>query len=171
MRIFRNEDTYRFLLERLPRLQQAEFFGLVDKNGNLVNTTRQWPTPKINVSDRPYFSHLKNNDDKDIFISNSLFDRGKGLQVITFSKRIDGPNNEFLGVVVVGVRLSYFQQIYESIASLSDQSFLLLHRDGTIIVRFPDPKNRMYEKMPAASPWYQSRLARWWPISIAGLFR
>jgi hypothetical protein len=39
--------------------------------------------------------------------------------------------------------------------TLSDEAFLLLHRDGTIIVRYPDPKNRMYEKMPAASPWHQ----------------
>jgi diguanylate cyclase (GGDEF)-like protein len=30
-----------------------------------------------------------------------------------------------------------------------------LHRDGTIIVRYPDPKNRAYESMPAASPWHQ----------------
>jgi diguanylate cyclase (GGDEF)-like protein len=152
--ILRNEDTNRFLLERLPRLQQASFFGLVDKNGILVNTTRQWPSPKIDLSDRAYFSYFKHKDDKGVFISNSLLDRSKGLQVITFSKRINGPNSEFLGVVVAGVTLSYFQQIYESIATLSDQSFLLLHRDGTIIVRYPDPKNRMYEKMPLASPWY-----------------
>ena len=39
--------------------------------------------------------------------------------------------------------------------TLSDEAFLLLHRDGSIIVRYPDPKNRMYEKMPAASPWHQ----------------
>ena len=153
-RILRNEDTNRFLLERMPRLQQVSFFGLVDKNGILVNTTRQWPSPKIDLSDRAYFSHFKNNDDNNIFISNSLFDRSKGLQVITFSKRINGPNNEFLGVIVAGVTLSYFQQIYESIATLSDQSFLLLHSDGTIIVRYPDPKNRMSEKMPPTAPWY-----------------
>ena len=58
-------------------------------------------------------------------------------------------------MALAAVRLTYFQQIYESIASLSDQSFLLLHRDGTIIVRYPDPKSRMYDKMPASSPWHQ----------------
>ena len=67
--ILRNEDTNRFLLERLPRLQQASFFGLVDKNGILVNTTRQWPSPKIDLSDRAYFPHFKYNDDKGVFSS------------------------------------------------------------------------------------------------------
>ncbi len=152
---FRGEDAYRLLRERLSHLQQAEFVALVDKNGNLVSTTRQWPTPKINVSDRTYFQHLKNNNDSGVYISNSLFDRIKGRHVIIFSKRINDANNAFLGIAVVGVRLTYFQNIYESIASLSDQSFLLLHRDGSIIVRFPDPKDRAYEKMPVASPWHQ----------------
>ena len=154
-RVLRGEDTYQFLTERLSRLQQAEFIALADKDGNLVSTTRQWPSSKISLSDRAYFQHFKNNDDKAVYISNSLIDRAKGLQVIIFSKRINGANNAFLGVAVVGVRLAYFQQIYGSIASISHQSFLFLHRDGTIIVRYPDPKNRAYESMPAASPWHQ----------------
>jgi diguanylate cyclase (GGDEF)-like protein len=151
----RDEDTHQFLMERRSGLQQAEFVALIDKSGNLVSTTRQWPTPKVNVSDRPYFQRLKSYNDKGVYISNSLFDRIKGLQVIIFSKRINDANKTFIGVAVVGVRLTYFQQIYESIASLSDESFLLLHRDGTVIVRFPDPKDRAYEKMPTASPWHQ----------------
>ena len=151
----RDEDMYQFLVKRLSRLQQAEFVALVDKSGNLVSTTRQWPTPKINVSDRPYFQHLKSNDEKSVYISNSLFDRIKGLPVIIFSKRINDANNTFIGVAVVGVRVTYFQHIYKSIASLSDQSFLLLLRDGTVIVRFPDPIDRAFETMPAASPWHR----------------
>jgi len=142
-------------LERLSRIRQAEFIALVDKHGSLVSTTRQWPTPKIDLSDRDYFQYFKNNNDKGVYISNSLFDRIKGLHVIIFSKRINGPNNTFLGVALAGVRLTYFQKVYESIASLSDQSFLLLHRDGTIILSYPDPKSRMYDKMPASSPWHQ----------------
>ena len=152
------EETYRILMERQSRLRQAEFIAVVDKNGDLVSTTRQWPTPKINIYDRPYFQHLKRANEKGVYISATLYDRIKGMPVIILSKRINGANNAFLGAVVVGVRLAYFQHIYESIASLPDQSFLLLHRDGTIIVRFPDPKNRAYETMPAASPWYQLAL-------------
>ncbi|HEY5216287.1 MAG TPA: hypothetical protein VIJ17_05265, partial [Pseudolabrys sp.] len=48
-RILRGEDTYQYLTERLSRLQQAEFIGLVDNNGRIVNTTRQWPSPEIDL--------------------------------------------------------------------------------------------------------------------------
>ena len=72
-----------------------------------------------------------------------------------FSKRINGANNTFLGEVLVGVRLTYFQQIYKSIESLPDQLFVLLHRDGTVIVRYPDLVVHSGEKIPAASPWHR----------------
>ena len=58
------------------------------------------------------------------------------------SKRIKDPDHKFLGVIVVGAKLAYFQPIYQSIASLHSQFFMLAHRDGTIIVRYPDPQSR-----------------------------
>ena len=153
--IFRGESTHQFLMERLRQLNQAELIGLADRNGRLVNTTQKWPSPNFDVTDRDHFLHFKNSDDKGIFISNSTVERIKGTQVIFFSKRINGDNNAFLGVVVVGVRLAYFQHIYQSIASLRDQSFLLLHRDGTAILRYPDATIRAGEKMPTGSPWHR----------------
>jgi hypothetical protein len=69
------EDTFKFLMERLSRLLQAEFIGLVDKNGRLVNTTQQWPSPGIDVSKTAHFPHFKNNNDKGIYITNSQVER------------------------------------------------------------------------------------------------
>ena len=78
-----------------------------------------------------------------------------GTPFIIFSKRINGADNAFLGVLVVGVRPTYFQHIYQSIASLPDQSFLLLHRDGTIVVRYPNAQNHIGDKIPEESIWHQ----------------
>jgi diguanylate cyclase (GGDEF)-like protein len=154
-RNLRSEDTYRFLMERRSRLPQAEFISIVDKNGKLVNTTQQRPTPDIDLSDRAHFLHFKSKDDKSIYISDAVINRVTGVHVVTFSKRITGANDTFLGEVLVGVKLTYFQNIYESIASLHDRMFTLLHRDGTLIVRFPDQAVRAGETIPATSPWYR----------------
>jgi hypothetical protein len=153
--VLRGKDTYEFLIERLSRLPQAEFIRLVDENGRLVNTTHEWPWSAIDVSYTAHFQHFKNNNDKGVYISDSQVDRIKGIQVVFFSKRINGPNDKFLGMVVVGVRVTYFQHIYESIASLPDQLFLLLQRDGTVIARYPDPIVRAGEKLTAGSPWHR----------------
>src|ERR1035437_6463269 len=129
-RVLRDEGTYKLLTERLSRLQQADFIGLLDNNGRIVNTTRQWPSPGNDVSYRDYFQYFKSNNDKSIYIGNSDVDPLSGAQVIFFSKRINGADNTFLGVITIGVRLTYFQRIYKSIESVRDEMFVLLHRDG-----------------------------------------
>src|SRR5664279_5518655 len=154
-RILGGEDTHQILMESLSRLQQAEFIRLVDGNGRLVNATDEWPTSEADVSGTAHFQHFKNNDDRGIYINDFQVDPIKGTHVVFFSKRIYGTNNTFLGMVVVGVRLTYFQHIYKSIASVRDQVFILLHRDGTVIVRHPDLIDRAGAKIPAASPWYR----------------
>ena len=154
-RVVRGDGTHQFLMQRLARLQQAKFITLVDKNGKLVNTTQQWPSPEIDVSDRAHFRHVKNSDDKRIYISDALVDRLKGTRIIVFSKRINGANNRFLGEVLVAVRLTYFERIYNSISSLPDQTFVLLRRDGTVIARYPDQVVHAGEKIPAKSPWHR----------------
>ena len=154
-RVHWSEDTHQYHVERLSHLPQADFITLADKNGKLVNTTQQWPTPKVDLSDRPYFRHFKNNDDQGLFIGDVLINRVVGTQFVSFAKRINDGGNSFLGVVLVGVRLTYLQNVYQSIASLPHRSFVLLHRDGTIIVRYPEFKRREFEKISAESPWHR----------------
>jgi hypothetical protein len=57
-------------------------------------------------------------DDHKLFISRLLVNRVSGKPMIFFVKRINGPANTFLGVVVAGVRRNYFEGIYESITRL-----------------------------------------------------
>ena len=151
----RSHNFYEFLRERLGPLSQAGFIAIVDKDGQVAATTQPLPTAKIDVADRDYFQHFKHENDNGIYISNLLTSRATGEQTIFFSKRIGGANNEFFGVVLIGLRLSYFESIYNSITPLHNQSFLLLHADGTILIRYPDAIDRSNQKMPAGSPWYQ----------------
>ena len=151
----RSENTFQYLIGRLSRLPQAAFITLVDNKGKIANTTLQWPAPAVDLSDRPYFQYFSNTDDNRVYISNALIGRLDGVQFVAFSRRINDANNGFLGVVVIGVSLSHFRKSYEAVASLADKSFMLLHSDGTVIARYPDPTDRVHDKLPADSPWYQ----------------
>ena len=138
----------------MARLSHVATISLVDKNGVIVNSTNQWPMPPTDISDREHFQHVKNNNIQGIYISSPITDRFKGIQTIFFYKRVNDTNNKFLGIISIGVRLNYFQHIYESIKSLHDISFLFLRKDGTVLVRYPDSNNRAGEKLPAGSPWH-----------------
>ena len=165
-----DKNTYHALLDSLSHLSQAGVIALIDRNGRVLVTTQKWPSPGVDVSDRDYFQHFKNDDDKGIFVGKPVADRTRGLQTIFFGKRINDASNAFLGMILVGVRVTYFQAIYNSITSLPDQSFLLLRADGTVILRYPAPQNRSGDVIPKGSPWYRL-VSRRRHLSIARLFR
>jgi diguanylate cyclase (GGDEF)-like protein len=151
----RSHDFFELLTERLRRVSQADFIALIDKSGQAAVTTQNWPAPKIDVADRDYFQHFKYVNDTNIYISSLLRSRILNTQTMFFSKRISGANNEFLGIILIGLRLAYFESIYNSMTPLRDQSFLLLHPDGTILIRYPKVIYHSNEKIPASSPWYK----------------
>jgi diguanylate cyclase (GGDEF)-like protein len=152
--LLRGEDIYTFLKERMERLSQVSLIGLTDNNGRLVNDTKQWPVPPTDLSDRQYFRHFKNENDEAIYVASPVIGRNSGEQTLFFARRLNGSNNDFLGVITVGIKLSYFQQIYESIKELRDLSFLFLRKNGTVILRYPDPAQSADARIPADSPWY-----------------
>jgi len=150
----RSEASWNYLVERMTRLPQADVVAVIDRYGRPANTARMWPAPDVDLSDRDYFRHHKNSASSDLYVSSLLVNRVSGERTVFMSKRIHGPGNEFLGVVLMGVRLNYFQHIYNSITSARNQTFLFLRNDGTVLVRHPDTQGTAGQKMPADSPWY-----------------
>jgi diguanylate cyclase (GGDEF)-like protein len=153
--LLQGEDTHAMLLERVSRLSNLRLMALVDNNGQLVNTTSQWPFPPTDVSGREYFRYFKNHDDRKIHISDPVPDRLKGIPTVMFTKRLNDSNNEFLGVIVIGVSVSDFEQRYSAILSTDNLSILFLREDGSVILRFPNRNGPAGTQMPAGSPWYQ----------------
>jgi len=152
--LLRSEETYKLLTERLSHLSNATLIALIDDKGRLASSTEKWPLPITDVSDHENFEHFRSNDDDSIYIAKPVTNRFTGEQIVLFSKRVNDTHNVFVGMISVGVRLSYFQQIYTSIDSLPDQTIALLRTDGAVILRHPDAKDGAGETMPARSPWY-----------------
>ena len=141
-RLLQGKDTYDLLTERLSHLSNATLIALIDNNGRLVSSTNKWPLPPTDLSDHDNFKYFKKKNDRGIYIAKPVADRFRGEQIVLFSKRFNGSDDGFVGMISVGVKVSYFQQIYGSIDSLPDQTFVLLRNDGTVILRHPDAKER-----------------------------
>src|SRR5271169_3473801 len=63
------EDTHRFLADRLATLPQAQGIGLIDADGLMISSSREWPVSRLDVSDRDYFVHFRDHNDHGVFIS------------------------------------------------------------------------------------------------------
>jgi diguanylate cyclase (GGDEF)-like protein len=101
------------------------------------SSTRRWPIPGANLSDRDYFQHFQSHDDGGAFISTVMANRVTGTSTFYVGRRLDGPQGQFLGVVVGAVQLSYFRDFYQSLTSSGDLTVALLYRDGRVIMTFP----------------------------------
>jgi diguanylate cyclase (GGDEF)-like protein len=158
-KLLRTMMAHQVVQQRLARLPQADSIFVVDADGNSLVSARSWPSQELNFADRDYFAYFKSGPGSastdEIYVSVPAVSRVSGARTIFLSKPWRNPRGEFLGVVVAVVKLEHFRHIYDSITSLRGQSFMLLRKDGSILVRHPDNVDRAAERMPAASRWHQ----------------
>ena len=150
------EEVHHFLLDRLHSLPQAHSIALLDDAGMIVNFSRAWPVPVIDASDRDFYRYLREHSDPDAFIGGPVVNKVSGAWVIMLTRRISGPNGEFLGIVAGVAELRYFEDFYQAISTDEGESVSLFRRDGTILARYPRVEKMIGEKISPQSRWYET---------------
>ena len=121
--IAQSKDVYNILIDRLQHLSQATVLSLTDNTGRVVNTTRNWPPPPINLADREQFLHAKGNRDRNLYISTPVVSRISQNPTIYWSRRIESPDGEFLGMIVAGSEVVLFQACLRFHSNISRPDF------------------------------------------------
>jgi signal transduction histidine kinase len=154
-RLLGREEWHQFLAELLKNLPQADALTLVGADGKRINTSREWPAPPMDLSDREYIKYFQLNDETLSFFTTPAKNRSTGAWSIFVARRIADPGGKFLGAVVATIRTEYLEEFYKAITLQESGSVTVLRRDGTIVARHPHTEKMMGQKMPAESPWYQ----------------
>jgi PAS domain S-box-containing protein len=149
-----DEATHQFLANRLSVLPQAQGIGVIDANGVLISTSRDWPAQRFDFSDRDFFRHFRDQDDRNVFVSAPVRSRVTDAWMFSLARRITGPHGEFLGLAVGVVDLGYFAELYKAITLQPGGSVAVFRTDGTMLVRYPQVEAMIGQKLPAASKWY-----------------
>jgi signal transduction histidine kinase/ActR/RegA family two-component response regulator len=148
-----NHSGFLELKNRLVDLPQVDWISIIDANGKLVVTTRIFPTPEINLSDREYFDYIKNNDVLISQISEPLRSRSDGVLSFYLSRRINAPDGSFLAVVNASIRINYFQELYAQLGLEKDAAITLMRRDGIVITRYPQGSATSGQRLPLSHPF------------------
>lgn len=127
------------LQERTSSNSILDVSTFVAADGKVLNFSRSYPPPPINLADRDYFKYLSANNDPDTYYSIPVRNKGNGKWVFYLAKRLNDKNNQFLGVVLVGVSVEVFSSLYERIGgNLGEGAALTLYRkDKTLLTRWP----------------------------------
>jgi len=120
----------------------------IGPDGKVINFSRSYPPPSIDLSDRDYFQYLSTHDSAQTYYSNPVRNKGNGKWVFYLAKRISNSKNEFLGVALIGISVEVFSRFYEKIgANLGEGSSLtLFKKDQVLLTRWPFLDERIGRK-------------------------
>jgi diguanylate cyclase (GGDEF)-like protein/PAS domain S-box-containing protein len=152
-RLIGSERMHRELKEKIARLPHLDVFSILNAQGRLINVSRPAPLG-LDLSDRDFFRHFRDNNDPHLFVSRPIENRTTGTLTIYLVRRINSASGEFLGVVLGGVPIRYFNDLYSKFDLPRGESFTLARRDGMVLARYPRQAPQTGQMIPAGTPWH-----------------
>ncbi len=158
-RVSSGSAVHEELRNRAGTLPQLEVISLIDADGNLLNFSRPWPVPRINVADRDYFKALQAAVDQAVFISAPVLNRASGSWMIYLVRQVAAPDHTFLGLILAAVPLDYFEQLYRQAAGGPDSAISMFRGDGVLLARYPHSDGQIGQPYGQALAFQQQATA------------
>jgi len=137
-RIMAGHDIHLLLREKKVGVAQLDAVTVINRDGKVVNFSRFWPAPDLNDADRHYFQVMKADPDLKRYVTEPVQNRGTGAWTVFLAHQVSGANGEFLGLIIGGIELRYFEDFYRAISvGQEGSSFALERLDGMMLMRFP----------------------------------
>ena len=120
---------------------------VMDSNGAIVNDSAAITPRQVSVGDREYFLAHKTGIASGLFISHPYQSRLAHDWSIALSRRVDGPDGHFAGIVVGAIRYSYFNDLFAKLDLGRGAGISLFDSDGGML--YPAPPNQQEASQPA----------------------
>jgi two-component system sensor histidine kinase/response regulator len=109
--------------------------AMADKTGTIVGTADGQAPVFASVRDEDYFLYQIDHDDNALFIGKPVKGGGAGHWTIPLSRRLDGPDGSFAGVLIVSLDPYYLARFYETVDLGPGGTVMLVGRDGIVRAR------------------------------------
>ena len=149
------EAVFALLRQHARDLPQASAIALIDAGGTMVNLSRGFPPPAIDVRDRDFYRYLSTHDDPRPFLGEVQRGRVSNQQVLFLARRINAPDGTFIGLVVGALGVHELTERYQAILSQAGESIMLFRHDGAALARYPDTGPLIGRHMPEKSGWFK----------------
>jgi signal transduction histidine kinase/HPt (histidine-containing phosphotransfer) domain-containing protein len=130
-------EVHHALRNKIAALPQIDVATIVAADGQVLNFTRAFPTPAIDLRERDYFKERRDNPRTGVFISAPVRNKGNGQWTFYLSKRLNDPQGRFLGMVLVGLSSTFLSNFYQKISLGDGASIALYRRDFTLLASWP----------------------------------
>jgi diguanylate cyclase (GGDEF)-like protein len=130
-------SAHEMLRTKLSVLPHVGALNLWSAKGWLINSSEMWPVADKTITDRRYFQEFMSGKPAPDVIVEPVVSRVTKVWTTVFARKITGRQGEIIGFAVRGVEPSHFEDFVASLALDSDTAISMIHRDGTIIARYP----------------------------------
>lgn len=136
------------LNNRLSGMRQLRSIFLVDAQGMLINSSRDFPTATISVADREYYKVFAQGRSKSLFIDSPVRSRVDKSWSLHLSRSLTGRDGKFRGVVVATINIPQFEQLYNNMTLDYVRPIAIYLTDGTLVASLPHRENMIGERAP-----------------------
>jgi two-component system NtrC family sensor kinase len=136
-------------------LEQADSIFVVTPTGHCVLTTRVFPCPGLDFSDRDYYrAHI--DADAGVYLSDAYMGKISSWPIFNLSIRRSSPTGAFDGVVGSSVSIAYFAHFYQTIAHEEGVTMSLVRDGGEVLVQVPesDPGEQFARTMAGSQAFH-----------------
>ena len=132
----RERELHGKLVALSSSLEQVQSMWVLDSAGRGVASSRFFPVPNIDASDREYFRWHQTGR-PGIYVSEALVSRTTNERFFDVSRRWDH-NGKFAGVVSISLYPTYFAEFYRGMAlDTQGLTVMMTRSDGAVIARWP----------------------------------
>ncbi len=131
-------NVFDMLRNKASSVRQVDVATIVATNGDVINFTRSYPPPKINLADRDYFKAHMADPALDVFLSVPVKNRGTGTWTFYLARKIKNNKGAMIGLALTGIESSFFQDFYKVVNISDDSAISLFRSDGILLARYPE---------------------------------
>lgn len=109
------DDLYihRLLVRRHAITPALTWLLITDTDGLTVASSRSFPAPPLQISDREYIRAQREDWSLGMYIGLPVVSRGIGTPVVPISRRLETDGGRFIGIVAAGLRSEFLQSLVD----------------------------------------------------------
>jgi len=153
-------SLHAYLRDQTVGLVQVVGLSLIDAGGRIRASSSRYPqpVPAPSVAEIQGFQQLKSTPGSAMVVATAM----RGINqpetwMFPLGRRLERGDGSFAGVIAAAGRIDYFQNFYRDLRPDNGTAITLMHRDGTLIARFPVIESAMGQRFPNAEAVFAAR--------------
>ena len=144
------EELHHYLKDQAVGLVQANGLAMHHADGTVRALSWIYPPPDgvTNISSMAEFRVARDDPTVDLLVGGAMLSRIDGEWFFPIGRRLETATGQFAGTVAARGRIDYFQRFYADALLGRGTKVTLLHRNGTLLARYPPMDSALGKNFP-----------------------